>query len=368
MIINSTKDFKEICKTILYAIDTSDPTLVKETLELVAEDGILSLSVTNREYFATARLSMEDQEKFRATVNSSTFLKLVSQLTTDTLELVVDGSSLIVKADGTYKIPLIFKDEELLELPRIELNNITTSMNVSGLILNNILTYNSKELQSAKVVYKPAQKCYYLDENGAITFTTGACVNNFNLEKPVKLLLSQKVVKLFKLFSEDDKVLFEISQDQDVNGDVFTNVRFSTDSVEITTTTPSDTKVIDSVPVQAIRDMSNRTYDYSVLLDRDHLVKILGRLLVFKDDLSIIAEFKFSNSSCQISYCNNVEEIGYNDAQLNPIDYTLYLNIETLKNILDGCQEEFITLNFGDHKAVVIVRQSVRNIVPEWVK
>ena len=368
MIINSTKEFKEVCKTILMAIDTSEQSLVSETLELVNENEVLTLSVTNREYFVSVKLPLQEEETFCATVNANLFLRLVSQLTTDTLELVADGNSLVIKADGTYKLPLIYKDENLLELPRIDLSNITTNMNISGLVLNSILTYNSRELQSAKVVYKPVQKMYYLDDKGAITFTTGACVNSFDLERPVKLLLSQKVVKLFKLFLEDDKVAFELAQDPNVDGTVSTKVRFSTDNIEITAITPSDTQLIESVPVDVIRATANKGYDYSVVLDKEYLVKALSRLALFKkDDLTVALELAFKTDSCTLTYCDNKEVLGYQDGQPEGLDYTMYLNINTLKNIVDGCLEEYLTLSFGDHKGVVLSRQSIKNVIPELV-
>ena len=149
MIINNTKEFKEICKTILMAIDNSESSLIGETLELVNTDNLLTLSVTNREYFVTVKLSLPCEDNFKITVNALLFLKLIFQITTDALELNVDGNALVIKADGTYKLPLIYNGDTLLELPKIVLNNVTTEMTISSSILNSILQYNTKELQSA---------------------------------------------------------------------------------------------------------------------------------------------------------------------------------------------------------------------------
>lgn len=366
MIINNTKEFKEICKTILMAIDNSESSLIGETLELVNNDNLLTLSVTNREYFVTVKLSLPCEDNFKITVNALLFLKLIFQITTDSLELNVDGNALVIKADGTYKLPLIYNGDALLELPKIVLNNVTTEMTISSSILNSILQYNTKELQSAKVVYQPAKKLYYVDNEGAITFTTGACVNSFTLDKPIKLLLPPKVVKLFKLFGEDSSVNFLLAQDQD-NDKVVSKVSFSTDRISIDAVIPSDLQILESVPVTAIRGMSVKQYDYSVLFEKDRVVKALSRLLLFKDDVSTVANFKFNKDFCTISYSNNEETIGYNDEQTDSLDYSMNLNIETLKNILDGSAEDYFTMNFGDHKAVVVIRQDIKNIIPEWV-
>lgn len=372
MIINNTKEFKEVCKTILLAIDTTtEPTRLNEALELTCDENNLILSVTNREYFVKIKLALVGEVGFRATVNALLFLKLIFQLTTDTLELTVEDSALVIRADGTYKLPLIYKGEELLELPQIELNNITTTMDIDSSILSSILQYNTRELQNSasKITYNPAQKLYYVDNNGAITFTTGACVNNFTLEKPIKLFLSPKIVKLFKLFSEDTSVAFEMAQDVDVNNNIETKVRFYTDTIDIVSTIHDAkllTKLLESTPVTAIRNMSTKQYDYSVLLERDHLIRALSRLLLFRDNLSIVAGFTFTKDHCVIEYSNNVEIVKYSDAHTEDLNYQLHMNIEMLKNILDGSTEDYITFNFGDHKAVVIVRQNILNIIPEW--
>ena len=366
MIINSTKEFKEICKTILLAIDTSEHSTVGETLELVNDNGVLTLSVTNREYFVSVKLSLPCEESFKATVNALLFLKLIFQLTTDTLELNVKDNALVIKADGVYKLPLIFNGTSLLELPKIVLNNVTTTMRISSSILNSILQYNTKELQSAKIVYRPSQKLYYVDGEGAITYTTGACVNSFSLEKPIKMLLPPKVVKLFKLFGEDTGVNFALAQDSN-DREVLTKVSFSNDLISITAVIPSDIQILESVPVAAIRTMSTKQYDHSVLLEKDAVVKALSRLLLFRDEISVVADIVFTKDCCVITYLNNEETIGYQNEQPEDFTYELHLNIETLKNIIDGSSEDYFTMNFGDHKAVVIIRQDIKNIIPEWV-
>ena len=44
-----------------------------------------------------------------------------------------------------------------------------------------------------------------------------------------------------------------------------------------------------------------------------------------------------------------------------------YYDVNEFKKILDGCAEQYITLNFGDHKACVVTRNSIRNVMPEVI-
>ena len=94
-----TDEFKDACKTILAAIDNKESTLFTETLELKAKDRILKLNVTNREYFCTVEFPLESDEVFDAAVNASVFLRLISKLTTDTIEIVKEKTYIKIKGN-----------------------------------------------------------------------------------------------------------------------------------------------------------------------------------------------------------------------------------------------------------------------------
>ena len=74
-----------------------------------------------------------------------------------------------------------------------------------------LYNYNTKQLNIGSVA-KPVQKMFYIDNEGCITFTSGACVNNFTLEKPIRVLLNSRLVNLFKLF-KDELVQFNLGYD-----------------------------------------------------------------------------------------------------------------------------------------------------------
>ena len=362
--IIKTEAFKQACKTILYAINNKEATLFTETLELKTNGSVLNLNVTDRSYYVTVSFNMPTEEQFHAAVNASLFLRLISRLTTETIELIRENNYIKINANGEYKIPIIFNNNTMLELPTIELSNITNTMTINSNILHSILKHNSKELLRG-TISKPVQAMYYIDETGAITFTSGACVNSFNLEKPIKLLLDQKVVNLFKLFKADTPVSFRMSQDALNESIVQTKVEFKADDVTITTIL-KDTGLISSVPVTAIRNMANKNYPHSVVLNRISLLEAIQRILLF-DTSNIVATFDFTNealvisdhlSACKetIKYENNCQTLG---------NYSMKLVLNNFKLILDGCDDEYITMSFGDNRAVVIEKVNIIDIIPE---
>lgn len=364
------EDLKDISQIILSAVDNSELSVLTETLELKVENNILYMNVTNREYYAQVKLVMSDEEEdFHATVNANLFLKLVSQITTDTVEFSIVNNSLVIKANGIYKLPLIYDNELLLELPVININNVTTEFDIDSNILTSIYNYNSKQLLTSGAT-KPVQKMYYVDEKGAITFTTGACINNFSLEKPIKILLTNKIVKLFKLF-KNNNVHFTLGYDAISNNIIQTKVKFESDNISITAILSCDDTIINSVPVTAIRNRADSSnYKYFVTFNKELITETINRLLLFTFNskfLNASGKFVFGDSSVTITDVSgeNKEVIHYSNEISNITEYTAILDLNDLKMVLDTCTEQYINFMFGDEQAILICRGNIVNVIPE---
>lgn len=370
MIIKSQK-FQEICSTILAATDSAEISTLTETLELKVENKVLYLNVTNGEYYASVKFDLESDEQFHAAVNANLFLKLIAAVTTEDIELQAMSNYVLVKANGTYKIPMIFEGDKLLSLPKIEVKNPTVSMKVSGSVLESILNYNSKELLRG-TISRPVQKMFYVDETGCITFTTGACVNNFSLEKPVKVLFNNRLVKLFKLF-KNDMVDFTLGYDSISEELVQTKVEFKTSKITLTAVTGCNDELLNSVPVAAIRGRATTTYANNVVLNKEELLASINRLLLFSAGYGSVKNLKpYSLFECKDdimtiydSNKENKEVIKFKNATKVDSEYSMTLDLSDLKLILDTITDEYVTLSFGNHQAVVLKRTNISNVVPE---
>lgn len=363
--ILKTKEFKETASIILAAIDNSEVSTLTDSLELVTSGDVLYLNVTNKEYYATVKFKLDSDENFRATVNANVFLKLVAAVTSETIELTAHDTYITVKANGTYKIPLIFENGALMTLPTISINNVTVEMNIGGDILNSILQYNSKELLKASFA-QPVQKLYYVDQEGCITFTRGACVNNFTLEKPIKMLLNERLVKLFKLF-KNDLVSFKLGYDALTEEIIQTKVSFETANIKLTAITSGDDALINKVPVKKIRGMATSTYANSMVVNKDQLLQAINRLSLFDSTINK-GTFKCDSKGIEIKVGDNVEVITAQNGSHNEAEYTMILVLDNLKNILSNCLEQYVTINYGNNLSVVITRGRICNVVPECAR
>ena len=364
------EEIQQACGKILAAVDSNSLSVLTETLQIKTENKKMYISVTNREYLAKVKIDIPEDVEFLATVNANLFLKLVSQITTDTIELSVVDSTLILKGNGVYKLPLIFDGEKLLELPEIEIDNPTVEFDVDSNALLSLIQYNSKELTKGQPSH-PMQKMYYVDEKGAITFIFGACVNSFTLEKPVKMLLNDRLVKLFKLF-KGEKVHFTMGMDALTDDIIQTKVRFETPEVTITSILSCDDTMLKTFPVDSIRGRANATYPYSIKVNKDQFLQTINRLLLFssansaKDIIKPISEFKFEKDHVVVfdTRGENKEEVWYSNSTIED-SYDTYLDLNDLKVTLETCVDPYVTLEFGDTQAVVVTHGNIKNVIPE---
>ena len=373
--ILKTKNFQEAANKILVAVGLDK---ASANLELAAKDTALYLRVTNREYYVAVKFDLENPTEFRAVVDANLFLNLISGISTEEFELEIKDTVVVVKAGkSSYKLAMIYENDQLMKLPVIKLDpeQVTVSMNISNDILMSILNVNSREVQKAKKVeVNELQRYYYIDETGCFTFTTGACINAFTLEKPIKLLLTDKVVKLFKLFGSDAF----LSYGHIVNADNSLQpiVVFQTEDVYVATRLLSDETCIQKVkaPCDAMKALAKEVYEHNLVLSATDLSAAISRLLMFhknssvKADLSFVpASVEFSNTELTISDLSgdNKEVITIENGSSTPGGYSMGVNLIDLKAVLDSCKNEHLTFNCGNHKSIIIARGNISNVIAE---
>lgn len=374
--ILKTKDFKEAASKILLAADLDKNVAC---LELLAKESRLYLNVTNKEFYVSVKFPLTEPADFRAVVNAGLFLKLIAALNDETFELNVQDTSLQLKTKTTsYKLPRIYINETLLNLPTIELTNKTVEMPIKLEILQSILNINSKELLKIKNIdVDELQRLYYIDENGCFTFTTGACLNAFKLDKPVKMLLNDRIVKLFKLFKTD--VYFEMAHDQNEAGEIETKVRFKSEDTCITARIVCDNRLIDrrQGPCNRVKGYISENYGYSLALPVDQLTGAITRLSLFTKQSDVSANNAYLPINAKINgarliltdrYGNTETVEAKNLVTAGRPDYDFSFNRTDLKLILDSVKSDVITLNCGNHKSIFISRGTVYNVIPEIVR
>lgn len=366
------EDIKNACAKILPAVDVNNYSIVTETVQLSVKDEVLTLSVTNKEYFVAIKIPAPKEPDFLATVNAQLFLKLISNITTETVQFAVSDTCLKIRGNGNYKLPLIFDGDSILEQPEIVINNKTQELTIKGEMLHSICNYNLKELFKGSGALFPIQNFFYLDEQGCMTFTSGACVNQFRLDTEVKVLLTTKLVKLFKLFDSSDLVNFTIGKDVVSTELTQTKVMFSTDNIQLVAILPTDDSDISKFPVSAIRNRAFDNYTYTVTFDKEYLLQAITRLLILSSDSKLDQYLNLTFNEYKVtlqSYDNSSQEevIYEKEIEMGGEQYSMSIDANDLRATLTSCNEPYVTFSFGNHQAVTISRGKVINIISEKV-
>lgn len=365
-----TQVFQEACKTILLAVDNTTA-----NLELIVKDDKLLLNVTNKESYVSIKYQLEQPEVFHAVVNASLFLNLISGITTSEFSLTIVGNTVVVKAGkSSYKLAMIYENDSLMSLPEIKISNITVEMPISEDILKSIVNVNSKELLKVKNVdVNELQKLYYIDETGCFTFTSGACLNSFTLEKPIKLLLNDRIVKLFKLFKQD--VHFTFGYDTLPNGALQAKAVFETPDTYLGAIIINDDVLISKVqgPCIATKNFIAEQYPIKAVLSVPEMSAAISRLMMFAKNsvvknnmMYVYATVDFGQDEITISdKLGNSEVVTIQNGSYIGNAYSMNINLSDIKLVLDACKDQYITLNCGNNRSVILHRGNISNLIPE---
>jgi DNA polymerase III sliding clamp (beta) subunit (PCNA family) len=369
MLIN-TKEFKEVASAILLAVDEN-----AANLELAAKDANLRLNVTNREYYVSKIFHLSEAEEFHAVVDAQLFLGLISGITTETFELSIKDNVVLIKAGKSkYKAPMIYENDSLAALTPITVKNVTVSMGFPKDVMQSILNVNSKELLKVKNLdVNPLQKLYYIDETGCFTFTTGATVNKFVLEKPIKLLLNDKIVKLFRLFQTNATLYYGV--DASADGSAQTKIVISTADTYLSAVINADDVLLNDIqrPCAAAKSYIDETYANHLVVSSTELSAAVARLMLFTKNRvanqnmrHIPATVAFTETEMSITDAlDNTEVVGIEAGSYVDSAYSMVINLADLKLVLDSCKNEHITINCGNHRSIIINRGAITNLLPE---
>ena len=374
MIVKSN-EFKNACQEILSALDTKkeNEVLFARVLELIAEGTTLRLNVTNLEYYVTKVITLDEAvAPFRAAVDAKKFLNLVAKITTDTIELICSGNTLVVNCNGEYKLPMIYNNDLLVSLPEITIDTVTDTVVVPNEALQSIVTYNTKELARSITTADTAdaRKRYYIDKWGCVTATSGCCVNSFTtpLQTEIRLAIKDEIVKLFKLFKNTDAVTLTLGTTT-VGTIEHKRLKLTTDTTELAVMLePNMDDLIRQIPVARSRELVGKALPYTIEIEKQYLLEAIGRILLVSNtttigevtvsgDSLILKDLSRENSEL-LTLCSNS----------NPeVAYTMKINLKTVEKIVSGTTATNSVISFGNNKHVLFKNNNVIDFIGEVV-
>ena len=308
---------------------------------------LLTTDMTNTLCIIIDKVSGVDMD---ITVDADKFGKLIAKTTSEDIELIVINDVLSVKANGTYKIPLIADEEGLVTFPALsETKGKTTNVKLTSIMQ----AYNINKSALAKTLENPALTGYYY---GDMVISTDANVITFNdfkmFEQDEPLLISPQLMQLLTLNKQEDikliadkTLLTFIADDIIVQGAVMEGIEY--------------------FPADDVKAYLDEAFTSSCKVPKDLLLATLDRLALFiepydKDG----AYFTFGRKGINIHSKKDAstEIINYVESK-NFEPFMCCVDIPMLKEQLQANPDDTVKICYGNENALKIESGKVTQVI-----
>ena len=284
------------------------------------------------------------------TVDADKFGKLIAKITSENIDLSVKDDVLYVKANGTYKIPLISDEEGLVSFPNLtEVEGKTSSVKLTSIMQ----AYNINRSALAKTLENPALTGYYC---GDMIITTDANVITFNdfkmFEINEPILISPQLMQLLTLNKQEDIKLIS-------NSSLLT---FITDDMIIQGAVMEG---IEEFPADEVKTYLDEAFTSSCKVPKDLLLSTLDRLALFIEPYDKNgAYFTFGRKGINIHSKKDasIETINYVESKdFQP--FVCCVDIPMLKEQLQANPDDTVKICYGNENALKLESGKVTQVI-----
>lgn len=372
-LILNTKDFQQVASKILGAVGVDRSQL--RCLDLVMCDDTLAMMVGGAEFSIEANFPVDntEEEYFKVAVDALTFLDLIKSIDTETFSLTADTSKVTIKINNSkYTIAVVYAEQSTINT-KIKMANPTSSFVLTQDIINSIINVNSKDVSKNKFMgASELSNLYYLSNLGCFNFAaSSACLNRFNLAN-VKILLTDRLVKLLKLFKGDANCNIGHTI-QAGSSQVLTTLECYDDIINIKAILVDDTTLLTRFEKDCLKAqrLIEDTYPNCLSIKLVTLQNIITRMMGFQKN-TIQASNKIATVTCELvgnslKISDKFENAEYvvleNNSTVEDSAFVFNLNLAELQAVLDTCKTPYINLLCGNPQSIVINRGPVSTLL-----
>lgn len=308
---------------------------------------LLTTDMTNTLCIIIDKVAGDDMD---ITVDADKFGKLISKTTSEDIDLSVNDDVLFVKANGTYKIPLISDEEGLISFPDV---NIGSGPNAKTKLSSVMQAYNINKSALAKTLENPALTGYYC---GDTVISTDANVITFNqfkmfdIENPI--LISAQQMQLLTLNTKEDIEVL-------ISGN---SIQFVTEDVVIDGALMEG---IEDFPANEVNAYLDEAFTSSCKVPKDLLLSVLDRLALFIEPYDKNgAYFTFGRKGINIHSKKDAstETINYVESKdFEP--FVCCVDIPMLKEQLQANPDDTVKIFYGNENALKIESGKVTQVI-----
>lgn len=311
---------------------------------------LLTTDMTNTLCIIIDKVSGVDMD---ITVDADKFGKLISKTTSEDIELLIIDDVLSIKANGTYKIPLISDEDGLISFPDISNLSEIKEVDCKTKLSSVMQAYNINKSALAKTLENPALTGYYCDESVISTDANVITFNQFkmfDIENPI--LISAQQMQLLTLNTKEDIEVY-IGK---------TDVQFVTEDVVIDGALMEG---IEDFPAEEVNAYLGEAFTSMCKVPKDLLIGILDRLSLFIEPYDKNgAYFTFTRKGINIHSKKDAstEVINYVESKgFEP--FVCCVDIPMLKEQLQANPDDTVKIYYGNENALKIESGKVIQVI-----
>lgn len=321
---------------------------ITSLIGITKADDSLTLTTTDRANILYIKVPAEGED-FDITVELDLFNKLISKSTSSDITLDVVDNSLVVKANGEYKIPIISDESGRVTFQKPEFDK-SHSIKFEADLSSILKVYRNNEMAVAKTFELPALMGYYF---GDYVVTSNSKIITFTdvkfADKPI--LMNARTVMLLSNITEPKVECYynETSKDLAFFTDTFTLIG-------------KELAGIEDFPIDAISNYKDIAFENACSISKDLLVAALDRITLFVDDFDGNgAYFKFGNN--ELILTNRKGNFTEKLSCESDTEFKCFAEVPTIKGILSTITDDMVTIKYGIPNAIGIAVDDTLHII-----
>ena len=326
---------------------------ITQMIAIQLKDNRLTLITTDYDnYFYISEDKIEGKD-FYAVVAVEKFSNLIAKITSDTITMKLDDSSLNIKGNGKYVIPIEVDDDgTMVKYPDPVADMVfdpDDTAEINSSTISTILTTLKPAL--ATTDENPHYMAYYMGSK--VCATNEFLINVMDLEVfKEAVLVSPRVMDLLGLMKAEN-ITVNFKDDITV---------FSTQDCTLYS---RNWEGVENYSIDAITNYVNMEFTSMCKLSKSVFLQLLDRLALFVTDLDEGSVYlTFTKDGLQVSSkaSDGVELIPYVNSE-NFTDYTCCIDVTLLSKQIKAQKGDTVELWYGSDSVIKLVENNIVQLV-----
>ena len=344
-----TETFQNMLNKVSKCASRSKFSVLTNLVNVVLKNNKLSLTTTDTNNYLTVSETVTGEDT-SFTVNVETFTKLISKISTDSITIELTNDTIIVKGNGTYKLPIqLDVDETPIKYPVKTINNPEKQGVIKTAIIKNIIINNKSSV--ALTMENPCLTGYLCTEDSVVSADAfNVCVYSVKTFGK-KILISPVVFDLLSMVSDE-----EINYKIDGNF-----IMFETSNLTLFSTLMEGSE---DYPIDTVNQLISKEYPSKCVVPKTEFLNIIDRLSLFindNDQNGLYLTFTKSGLKVESAHGDGIENVPYQGSE-NFSDFTCFANVDSLKRQISYKVGESVNMCYGDEDTLMITQDNVKQL------